>query len=422
MAASKDDKAAEFEKELQEARQKREVNKALREKLRDNPKLQDQVKQDMIEDLLRVYKHPENTSIVTPVSRAIYRDKLGSYPELLVTDFFGNHSEFLRAAGLSDTRTTALVKSKAAKLSSEQGIAKFAQENVLRYHGAYDFHKGSRKHIEGLVCSDLHSCHCDPFARDVFMKVVTLVSPDIIVVNGDGVDFPSISSHPKLPGHFHLNLQQEIDWLKTFFSDLRVRAPNATIYFLIGNHEYRLIRYLADTAPALASLRCLNFSELFGLAESQISLVCRSNFLAPSNKKRKEDLSENWVVIGDCYVATHGLATTAFACKAELSRFNMSGTSGHTHRPQMFYHNTMGTGSIHWMSTPMMAHQSDGRDFVKGPTAWNMGFGRFSILPNKKLVSQQIVQVHEDVCFFDGTVFTPTKAVQRARAKMMDIA
>lgn len=420
--AEKAAQAAKFEQELQDARQKREANKDLRVRLRDDPEFQDRVRQDMIDDLLRVYKHPENTSIVTPVSRAIYRDKLGTYPEILVTDFFGNHSEFLRAAGLSDKRTTAVVRNKAARLSSEQGIYEFAKENVLRYHGAYDFHKGSRKHIEGLICSDLHSSHCDPFARDVFLRTVSLVSPDIIVINGDGVDFPSISSHPKLPGHFHLNLQQEIDWLKEFFAAVRMRAPNATIYFIIGNHEYRLIRYLADTAPALASLRCLNFSDLFGLEEYQISLVCRSNFLAPSNKKRKEDLSENWVILGDCYVVTHGLATTQFACKAELDRFNMSGTSGHTHRPQIFYHNTLGTGGIHWMSTPMMCDKSDGRDFVRGPTAWNMGFGRFSILPSKKLVSQQIVQVHDEVCFFDGTVFTPTKAVQRERSKMMEIA
>lgn len=105
-----------------------------------------------------------------------------------------------------------------------------------------------------------------------------------------------------------------------------------------------------------------------------------------------------------------------------MLRFNMSGTSGHTHRPQVYYHNTLGTGPMSWMSTPMMAHHSDGRDFVNGPSAWNMGFGRFSILPKKRLVSQQIVQVHEDVCFFDGAVFTPTLAVKKAREQMMEVA
>lgn len=409
-----------FEAELAEARALREANRALREKLRDDPKLQERVRRQLLDDLLRVKDHPENNSIVTPVSRRCYRD-LGHFPEILVQDFFGNHAEFLRAAGLSDLRNTAHSQNRSAKLHSEQAISQFAKENVVRYHGAYQ-KPLKRSHVEGLVCSDVHSWHADPFARYSFMRAVEMVQPDVIVVNGDLVDFPSISSHPKLPGHFHLNLQQEIDWARDFLRDLRERASDATIFYVIGNHEARLVRYLADTAPALASLRSLNFNDLFGLQEFEISLVCRQSFLAPSRRARKKDVAENWVVIADCYVATHGVATAKLASEREMLRFNMSGTSGHTHRPQVYYHNTLGTGPISWMTTPMLCHHSDGRDFVTGPSSWGMGFGQFSILPSKRLVSQQIVTVHEDVCFFAGAVFTPTKAVTKARQQMMDVA
>lgn len=421
MRGKRDEEAeAALRAELDAAHAARTANKDLREKLRDDPKLQDKVRTEMIEDLLRVKDHPENNSIVTPVSRQCYRDKLGHFPEVLVTDFFGTHAEFLRAAGLSDSRGTAKCGSKASKLHSEQGISRFAKENVTKYHGRYQRDTG--RHIEGLVVSDIHSAHCDPFARYCFMRAVDQVNPDVIVVNGDLVDFPSLSSHPKLPGHFHLNLQQEIDWAKDFLRELRELAPDATIYFTIGNHEYRFVRYLADTAAPLACLETLNFSALFGLEEFEISLVCRSNFLAPSQKAQRADLSENWVVIGGAYVATHGLATTKLASEAEMRRFNMSGTSGHTHRPQVYYHNTLGTGPMSWMSTPMLCHSSVGRDFVQGPPAWNMGFGTFSILPGKGLVSQQIVQVHEDVCFFAGACFEPTEAVFAERRKMMEVA
>lgn len=408
-----------FEAELAEARAKRATNRELREQLRDRPKLQERVRQEMIEDLLRVKDHPENNSIVTPVSRRCYRD-LGHFPEILIQDFFGTHAEFLRAAGLADLRNTAHSQNRSAKLHTEQGIHAYAKENVLRYHGAYQ-KPLKRSHVEGLVCSDVHSLHCDPFARHCFMRAVEMVQPDVIVVNGDLVDFPSISSHPKLPGHFHLNLQQEIDWARDFLRDLRERASDATIFYVVGNHEYRLVRYLADTAPALASLRSLSFGELFGLDEFEVTLICRSNFLAPSQAQRKADRAENWVVIADSYVATHGTSCTKFAAEKELQRFMLPGTSGHTHRPQVYYHNTLGTGGLSWMSTPMMCHHSDGRDFVHGPSAWNMGFGQFSILPSKRLVSQQIVQVHEDVCFFAGAAFTPTKAVLKARDEMMSV-
>jgi hypothetical protein len=419
--SDRDQDAERIAQKVADAQRKQEIAKELREQIRDDPKLQAKIREQLLRDLIRVYNDEDNNSIVTPVSRRCYRD-LGHFPEILVGDFFGQHAEFLRAAGLQDRRGTARSQNRSARLHTEQEIHRFAKENVLRFHGKYDFAKGKRTHLEGVVASDLHSLHCDPFARYCLMRAVEQIQPDVIVVNGDAVDFPSISTHPKLPGHFHLNLQQEVDWAKDLFRELRRLAPNAAIYFVIGNHEYRLVRYLADTAPALASLRDLSFNHMFGLDEFQVSLVCRSNFLAPSQAARKEDVAENWLVLGDCYVATHGSSCAKFAAETELMRFCMSGTSGHTHRPQVYYHHTPGTGAMSWMSTPMMCHKSDGRDFVHSAIPWNMGFGIFSIDPKKKLVSQQIVQVHEDVCFFAGSVFTPTKATLDARRKMMEVA
>lgn len=393
---------------------------SVRESYKNDEATQAKVRSWILDDLHRVHKHPENKSIVSPVSRDFYR-QLGAVPEVVVEDFFGNHSEFLRAADLKDKRGTQKSQARSAKLHTEQDIHRFAQENVTRFHGKWD-KRGKRKHVEGLVCSDVHSMHCDPFARFAFMRAVEIVSPDVVVVNGDLVDFPSISSHSKPPGHFHMSLQDELDWARDFLGDVRRRAPEATIYFVIGNHEYRLVRYLADTAPALASLRALSFDQIFGLDEFEVSLVCRSNFLAASDAARRKDLAENWVVIGGCYVATHGTSCAKFAAANELGHFAMSGTSGHTHRPQIFHGNTLGTGPISWMSTPMMCHHSDGRDFVHGPTPWTMGFGQFSIIPEKRAVSQSVVQVHEDACVFAGVHMSPTAQVLAERRAMMEVA
>lgn len=404
----------------EEAANIRVANRAERERLRDNPGIQDALRKALIADLLRVYNDPCNPYRGFAASRKRYR-QLGHYPEVLVDDFFGNHAEFQRAAGLRDLRTETKGRNLSARLHTEQEIARFAKRNVLRYHGRHDKLKGRRSHIEGLVASDLHSAHCDPFAWDVFLAECIARQPDAIVFNGDVVDFPAVSTHPKLPGHFHLSLQGEIDWARSRFKQVREVCPNAAIYFVIGNHEYRLVRYLADTKPSLASLNALDFSALFGLEEFEVSLVCRSSFLAPTTKMRAGDVAENWIILGECYAVTHGISCSKFSAEKELQTFKMSGTSGHVHRPQIHFDNSPGTGPLSWMSTPMMAHESDGRDFIHGPSRWNMGFGEFAIYPKARAVSQNVVLVQHDVAMVDGTVYRPTKAALEARKAMAEV-
>jgi hypothetical protein len=192
-------------------------------------------------------------------------------------------------------------------------------------------------------------------------------------------------------------------------------APNAIHLFVIGNHEYRLVNYLADTAPALASLPSLSFSKLFGLEEFGIGLVCRSNFLAPAKKQAKLDVMENWAVLEKCFVVTHGTLLGQAPALSQLKRFNLSGTSGHTHRPQIFHENTLGTGPLSWMSTPAMAGFAVGRDYVSTPTQWNCGFGIVQIMDG--LVSQQIVQVHSTHAFLAGKVWKISAAERAELAK-----
>ena len=403
---------------LQEAAQKREVNRERRQALVDDAGAQKRVREELIADLRRVSELEENRSIVSPVSQKEYR-RLGYFPEILVSDFFGNHAEFLRAAGLHESRTTARSRNRAALIHHHQRIAEYARQHVLPWAGRYDKTAG-RKHLEVVVASDLHSAFVDPFALDVLLASIRIVAPDVVVLNGDVWDFPQISRHRKLPGHFHLNLQQEIDFGRDrILRAVREAAPEATVYLVIGNHEHRLVTYLADAAPELACLRTLSFADLFGLDELEISLVCRSSFLAPTAAQKKRDVSENWVQVGGCYVATHGTSVSKFAADKQLDRFRLSGTSGHTHRPQVITANALGTGPLSWMSTPMMASFAVGRDYVAEPSAWQMGFGVASVETRRRLVSQQLVTVHESWASFAGHSWEPTAKALKERQSMV---
>ena len=409
--------AQKFEVAKAKAEKVRDKNTSIREKLRDDPAQQRKARAALIADLRRVYDHPDNPFRGFAASRKRYKE-LGHYDETLVHDFFGNHAEFLRAAGLADLRTTTKVRNRAARLHSHQRIAEFAEENVLRYTNRFQFASDKRDHLEILIASDLHSHFCDPFGLEVFIDACAMVQPDIVCINGDGIDFPAFSRHRELPGHFHMTAWDECVWLRELFGKIRSTCPSAQIDFVVGNHEYRLTNYLADTAPALASFPSLSFDQIFALGESEVNLVCRSSFLAPTMSARAKDIRENWVVYGDSYVATHGTSIAKFAAQQQLDRFKMSGTSGHTHRPQLFHDNSLGSGPLSWMSTPMMACAAVGSDYMPDPTRWNGGFGHAAVYPSRGYVSQEIVIVHPEWCCWVGRSWTPTDKAREIRGAM----
>lgn len=420
----RDQELAAFERAVEAAAKKRDANRELREQYRGNKAKQAKLRAALIEDIRRVFNDEANPYRGFSASRQRYR-KLGHYPEIMVEDFFGNHEEFLRAAELKDSRETTKVRNKAARLHTHQQIAEYAQKHVLAYTGLYDrtAHLNTKDHVDIVVGSDFHSWFVDPFALEVFIDTIKLVAPQIIVLNGDVFDFPQISRHRQMPGHFHLNLHEERQFgREKILRRVREAAPDATIYYLIGNHEYRLVTYLADAAPRLAGCPELEFDTFLGIKEFELSLVCQSSFLAPTAKARKLDKRDNWLKLFDCWVATHGTSCAKFAADVEMNgAFRMNGTSGHTHRPQLITSNSLGTGPISWMSTPMLAGYAVGRDYVPGPSAWNMGFGVVSINPKKRLVSQQLVIVHEDWATFGGRVWTPTAEVYKRRKEQWSV-
>lgn len=407
---------AKYEKAKKAAAKHQERNRKLRERYVDDEDLQDELREALVADLLRVYDHPCNPFRGFAASRKRYRE-LGRYPEILVIDYFGSHQEFLRAAELHDKRTTTKIMNKSARLHSQQQVARYAEEHVLRWHNKYDQGRNARRgQLEVVFGSDFHSDACDPFALRVFVETCRMIQPDFICLGGDLVDFPQMSRHRKLPGHFCLSVNDEIQWVRAnLFQSLRDACPEAQIDFIVGNHGLRLCSFLADSAPQLADLPSLSFAELFALDEYQINLVCRSNFLATTAKARREDVLENWKVYGESLVAHHGTSCAKFSAQVELDRFQMSTVCGHTHRPQMYWSNSLGTGALVSVNSGMMAMPSVGRDYMAHPTKWNTSFSRFSILPNKKIVSPEIVFCGGETAFIAGRRFDITKAEKRKR-------
>ena len=73
-----------------------------------------------------------------------------------------------------------------------------------------------------IVVSDIHFPYEDKSAVAAFVKEVSLKRPDVIVLNGDLLDFYKLSKFSKDPAW--KNPEEEIEMCKTFLKKLRKEA------------------------------------------------------------------------------------------------------------------------------------------------------------------------------------------------------
>jgi predicted phosphodiesterase len=105
---------------------------------------------------------------------------------------------------------------------------------------------------ECLLFSDVHVPFHDP-ALEVALAYGRTRKPDLIVLNGDIVDFYNASFFDKDPRR-RFRLATEVEYLKALLEHLRDRFPKARIVYKEGNHEERFARMVWKDAPELASV------------------------------------------------------------------------------------------------------------------------------------------------------------------------
>jgi hypothetical protein len=175
------DALAQYEKAAVAAATLQGTNRELRQEIRNSRTARERTRKALINDLVRVFNHPNNPYGGWAASRRRYRE-LGHYPEILVSDLFGTPAEFERAAGLRDQRGTSKVLLATARLHTEREIREYAEEHVLRSSGRWSKkyrETNGVKHV--LVGSDFHGQFVDPLALRVFLDVAKDVQPDTIV-------------------------------------------------------------------------------------------------------------------------------------------------------------------------------------------------------------------------------------------------
>jgi hypothetical protein len=182
--------------------------------------------------------------------------------------------------------------------------------------------------------TDEHYPFQDDHARSVALQIVADFKPDIRIAGSDGMDFYSISKYDKDPARIkEAGLQHEIDLWKAGQREWRDACPEAHAFFILGNHEDRLRRYLWRH-PELADLDVLRLNSLLGLPSL--------NIYWEQEKGLRANLE---LLLHGRLLIKHGEVVrkhSAYAARAELESefYAISILTGHTHRGGSHYATT----------------------------------------------------------------------------------
>lgn len=186
--------------------------------------------------------------------------------------------------------------------------------------------------MRGAVVNDIHAPFHDPDAVALATKLLRHYDPDVLIYNGDALDFYGLSTYDKNPARVW-RLQDEIDACHVdVFAPFGGATRRARKIFLPGNHELRLRKYLWRH-PELFGLKVLELPALLELDRFGI------------------EYAELCVLVGDVLEISHGTRVSKWSgmtakAEQELRRYGISTITGHVHRAGRFQTNTGGIDRI----------------------------------------------------------------------------
>lgn len=239
----------------------------------------------------------------------------------------------------------------------------------------------SEKPLTAVVISDHHAPHHERTFHRLFLEFLADEQPDIIDVNGDLLDFTTISRHPE--GETHQSPVNEcLQAGYEILADYRHVCPQATIRFKRGNHSERLRSYLMSNARALhgitaanEDLPALSLQRLLRLDELHVEYIDQEWEQAKTKLSRK-------------LTVRHGFSTTKNAGEVMLDRLSGSTVQGHDHRCGMTFRSEHSADEDGDLFTTRLAMQTGcaceipgGLGYAVDPN-WSNGFGWFRVYPD----------------------------------------
>lgn len=345
--------------------------------------------EECIADLRRIAEADEDRI----VSRNYYR-VYGKYSESTWNKYFGTFEEFKRNAGLKLRRHARLMETHIARHAS---VEEYEKMNIDKRNWSDKYLKPSGKRYETvLIGSDVHDIECDPFWRKTFVDTAKRVQPEKIVLNGDLFDLPEFGKYNVDPRDF--NIVARIKWVHKFLEDLRSASPDSELFLIEGNHEYRLLRHLSESTPAmkvlLSDLHGFTVPQLLGLDKFQVNYIAPADLATFNKTDAVAEIKRNFLVMYDFLVAHHF---------PDGKSFGLPGWNGHHHKHLVdsFYSPVFGQYEWHQLGA---GHKREA-EYTLGEK-WSLGFMLAHVDTQEKRVQFEYIDVTSNHAVIGGKWYT----------------
>lgn len=326
-----------------------------------------------------------------PLTRERFRRETG-LADSSWNKHFGTFLEFRRQAGLEMNRNQHAV---------ERHIAKHVSADHYReFNERHDFGQRYLRHTDKKVkvivgCSDLHDIEVDRFYLRTLIEGCRIIQPDIINLGGDIFDLPEFGKYTVAPREW--DVVGRIKFVhEHILRPLREACPDAQIDFVEGNHEFRLLRHLADATPALravlSDLLGLTVPKLLGLDEFEVNYIAKADLAAWDKTSQTKEVSKSYVIYDEAVLVHH---------HPHAKAWGLPGWNGHHHSWKVEHCKHALRGSYPWMQLGC-GHRLDA-SYMEGEF-WSMGWNICHVNTETKSVNMEYVAV-TDMAVVGGVYF-----------------
>lgn len=233
-----------------------------------------------------------------------------------------------------------LVDSPAVKKELEKLHAVIDRQNeqIERYRKAkFVLPTGEKRARDGksyirVAIPDTHGAHLDKKAAAAFLSDLENLQPSEVVLLGDHLDCGGFLAAHHVLGFVpeaEYTFEDDVIAANTFLDEVQKRTPHAKWWYIIGNHEARIEKFIIKKVlnnPRDAKY----FRDMYG-PESVLDLHKRGMTVIRRDQTYGGLARRGMVKIGKC-LFTHGKRCGVNAARATLAQTAANVTFGHTHR------------------------------------------------------------------------------------------
>lgn len=326
-----------------------------------------------------------------PLTRERFRKETG-LADSCWNKHFGTFLEFRRQAGLEMTRSQHQVERQIAKHVSSDHYRDFN----ARHEFGQRYLRNTDKNVKVIVgCSDLHDIEIDRFYLRTLIEGCKLIQPDIINLGGDIFDLPEFGKYAVDPREW--DVVGRIKFVhEHILKPLREACPDAQIDFVEGNHEFRLLRHLADATPALkailSDLLGLTVPKLLGLDEFEVNYIARADMAAWDKASQAKEVAKSYIIYDEAVLIHH---------HPHAKSWGLPGWNGHHHSWKVEHCKHALRGAYPWMQLGC-GHRLRA-SYMEGEF-WSMGWNICHVNAVTKSVNMEYVAV-TDMAVVGGVYF-----------------